>query len=115
MSFKHKFGAVRCERDALKFPSKLERAVYDQLKMLENAEKVRMVLRQIPFDLPGGTKHFVDYCVFTPQNVLFIEAKGRDLEPGRLKRKLVESLYSLDIHVVKTIGQLHEVLEKHGR
>jgi len=61
MAIKHKFGAVRCERNGIKFPSILERSVFDRLKLWEKAGKVRMIMRQALFDMPGGVKHYVDF------------------------------------------------------
>ncbi len=110
----HKFGAVACERDDIRFPSKLERGCYDWLQILQREGLIRMFLRQVPFDLPGGSKHFVDYCVFTKENVLFLEAKGRDLSMGKMKRKQVESLFDVDIHVVKSAGELDSCIRDHG-
>jgi len=106
---KHKFGAIACERDNIKFPSKLERACYDRLKLLQKAGEIRMFLMQIPFRLPSG-KHVVDFAVFTEFEVFFIEAKGRDLALGRLKRQSVEAIYDVDIRVVKSAKEIDRVL-----
>ena len=111
--FKHKYGAVRCERDDIKFPSKLERDCYDWLQILKDQGKIRLFLRQIPFDLPGKSKHSVDFCVFTEENVLFVEAKGRDLAMGKLKRKQVEDLYPVDIHIAKSVSDLNKIIAKY--
>lgn len=111
---KHKFGAVTCERDNIRFPSKLERACYDTLKEMKRQGKIRMFLRQVPFDIPGAAKHVIDYCIFTKESVIFVEAKGRDLPLGKLKRKQTEELYDIDVYVVKNIGELHEVVQTHG-
>jgi len=109
---RHKYGAISCERDSIKFPSKLERACYDYLKELQNAGSIRMFLRQIRFDLLGGGKHIVDYCLFTEENVVFIEAKGRDLPLGKLKRKSAEALYDVDIHIAKKVSDIDDILKK---
>jgi hypothetical protein len=114
MGIKHKFGAVRCDRNGIKFPSQLERACFDYLMTLKDKKKIRMFLRQIPFDIPGPAKHVIDYCIFTSENVIFVEAKGRDLPMGKLKRKQVEELFDIDIHVVKNIGELDEVVQING-
>ena len=109
-NLKHKFGATACERNSIKFPSKLERSCYDWLIGMKKRGKIRMFLRQIPFDLPGGSKHFVDFCIFTETDVLFVEAKGRDLPVGKLKRKQAEELYDVDIHVVTEPQQLEKLI-----
>ena len=110
--FKHKYCAVRCERGAIKFPSLLERAVYDRLKWWESAGKLRMVLRQTLFDLPGGVKHFVDFQVFTDEEVLFVEAKGRDLETGKMKRLMCEEICGIEIHVVKCVHDVDKLVAR---
>jgi hypothetical protein len=109
---KHKFKAIACERDGLKFPSKLERKCYDTLKSLQNQGKIRMILRQVPFDLPG-CKHTIDFCVFTSENVVFIESKGRDLPMGKLKRKQVEEVYQINIHVAKDPKDIYLILDSY--
>lgn len=37
---KHKFGAIPCERNGKKFPSKLERRYYDKLQILQKTGEV---------------------------------------------------------------------------
>lgn len=111
---KHKYGAIACERDGIKFPSKLERNCFDKLKSLQNQGKIRMLIRQIPFDLPGGFKHVVDFCVFTAEHVLFIESKGRDLPIGKLKRLQVEELNDIPIYVVKDSSEIEKIIRENG-
>lgn len=108
---KHKFGAIACERNGVKFPSKLERACYDVLKSLEKNGKIRMFLRQIPFDIPGNAKHVVDFMVFTKNDILFLESKGRDLAQGKLKRKQVEQIYDIEVHVVRESCEIYAILK----
>ena len=111
---RHKFGAIKCERNGIKFPSKLERACYDLLLILQKRGDIRMFLRQVAFDIPGSAKHVVDFGVFTEESVLFIEAKGRDLPMGKLKRKQVEELFDIDVHVAKTPSELKTIVETFG-
>jgi hypothetical protein len=105
----HKYGAKRCEYDGIKFPSKLEKNIYVELREMEKQGFIRFVLRQIPFDLDHGV-HRVDFAVFTKDQVLFIEAKGRDLESGKHKRLCVEKRYSIPIFVVKSKKDLEELM-----
>ena len=107
---KHKYGAIACERDGRKFPSKLERSVYDRLKLLQKAGEIRFFLMQVPFHLPQG-KHVVDFCVFTDEHVIFLESKGRDTPLGKLKRETTENLYDIDIHVVKNALEIDKHLD----
>lgn len=110
-TIKHKFNAVRCESDGIKFPSLLERSCYLKLKQMKKDGRILFFLRQVPFDLPGKSKHVIDYCIFTEENVIFIEAKGRDLPMGKLKRSQVSELYNIEIFVVKNASELNEVVQ----
>lgn len=105
---KHKYGAIKCEFNGIKFSSKLEQHCYAILKNHQDKKEILFFLRQIPFDLPGNIRHFVDFQVFTPNSVIFFEAKGRDLYAGKMKRKQVENIYKIPIHV---INQPYEIIE----
>jgi hypothetical protein len=107
--FKHKFGAIRCERDHIKFPSKLERSVYDVLIRRKDEGAVVLLLRQIGLDLPGGYKHVVDFLVFTEDDCLFVEAKGKDLAEGKRKRIQCEAIYGIVIHVVTKPEEIYRL------
>ena len=101
---KHKFGAVACERDQIKFPSRLERRYYDQLKLRQEAGDVLFFLRQTPFHLPGGVKYVCDFQVFLSSgDIEFIDTKGRDTALSKAKRKMVEDLYPIKIKIVTKV------------
>lgn len=107
---RHKFGAIACERDGLRFPSLLERDCYNVLVSLREKKQILFFLRQIPFDLPGPYIHRIDYCVFSPDEVFFIESKGRDLPLGKMKREQVESIYKIVVHVVKKATEIYKLI-----
>lgn len=94
---KHKFNAKRCESDGKKFPSQLEKNSYLRLKHHQEKGNILFFLRQIPIDLPGNNRHVVDFLIFTPKNVIFLECKGRDLPMGRLKRTQAEEILNVKI------------------
>lgn len=94
---KHKFHAKRCEVDGKKFPSQLEKNCYLRLKSHQEKGTILFFLRQVPIDLPGNTKHIVDFLIFTPKTVIFLECKGRDLPMGKLKRTQAEELLNIKI------------------
>lgn len=101
---RHKYKAVRCEADGIKFPSKLERAYYYHLKRLQASGEVLFFLRQVSFDLPGKIKYVCDFQVFWSNGeISFIDTKGKDTPMSRDKRKQVEALYPLNIEVVSKI------------
>lgn len=100
----HKFGAVKCEREGIKFPSKLERRFYDKLQMLKEKGEVLFFLRQPAFDLPGGVRYFADFQVFWADGTVdFIDTKGRDTTISAAKRKMVEDLYPVEIKIVSRV------------
>lgn len=108
MRLRHKFNAKRCETDNIKFPSKLERDCYLALKQLQKEGKILFFLRQIGFDLPA-TRYHVDFEVFYPDEVKFVESKGIDLEAGRLRRMQAEELYGIKIHVVTKPSMIYQL------
>lgn len=101
---RHKFGAIRCERDGKSFPSKLEARYYDKLRLLQNNGQVLFFLRQIPFDLPGKIKYVCDFQVFYSNGeISFVDTKGKDTALSQTKRKMVEELYPVTIEIVSKI------------
>jgi len=101
---KHKFGAIRCERNGFKFPSKLERSYYDKLKSLEKRGSVLFFLMQTAFHLPGNIKYLVDFTIFwCDGQVTFVDTKGIDTPISKLKRKQVETIYPIKIDVVRKV------------
>lgn len=101
---RHKFGAVKCERDGRKFPSKLEGRYYDSLKIRQKSGEVLFFLSQVPFHLPGGVKYVCDFQVFLSDgSIEFIDTKGRDTPLSIAKRRIVESLYPIQIKIVEKI------------
>ncbi len=101
---RHKFGAVSCERDQKKFPSRLERRYYDQLKIRQASGEVVFFLRQIGFEIGGGVKYICDFQVFLSDGTVeFIDTKGRDTAMSIAKRKIVEDLYPVEIKIVTKV------------
>jgi hypothetical protein len=107
---KNKYGAKRCAYENINFPSRLEMLCYIAIKSQQDRGIVSLILRQVPFDLPGGAKHNVDFMAVTSKGNIFIEAKGRDLALGKLKRQQVEELYKITIYVVKTPAQILKII-----
>ena len=95
---KHKFNAVRCEEDGIKFASKKERKRYLELKNLQRASNISFFLRQTPMHLSGGVKYVCDYQVFWADGtVTFEDVKGMRTPMYKLKKKQVEALYPIII------------------
>lgn len=96
----HKFGAVRTERDGQTFDSKAEARYWDRLMLAKAAGEVVMVLRQVPFHLPGGVKYVCDFQVFHASGVVeFVDVKGVQTESFKAKKRMVEALYPVTIEV----------------
>lgn len=99
---RHKFGAVQCKEDGIKFSSKGERRYYNKLKLMQEAGEVVFFLRQTPFHLPGNSKYVVDFTVFYANGtVSFVDYKGMETESFRLKKRQVEEIYGIKLEIVK--------------
>lgn len=101
-----KYKAVPTVVDGIRFDSKAEAEYYKILIGEQLLGLVEYFIRQVQFDLPGGYKHRVDFLVFYPrkighQDYWFIEIKGKDIGTGKLKRKQVEEIYGIKIHVMR--------------
>lgn len=111
---KHKYGATPKKVDGINFPSKLEAQVYIKLKSLQDDGKILFFIRQPPFDLPGNSIHRVDFLTFTQTEAIFVEVKGRDLPMGKMKRRQVEAIYGIHIHVVRKVSELNNIFGSSG-
>lgn len=99
---RHKFKAKATENDGIKFISRLESRWYSIIKDMQDSGEVLFFLRQVPFHLPGGVTYRADFMLFfTDGRVEVWEAKGFPTPEWVIKKKLVESLYPIEIKVVK--------------
>jgi hypothetical protein len=97
-----KMGNIITIVDGIRYHSKAEGRYAANLNNLVKAGAIKFYLRQIGFDLPGHSRHFVDFLIFYPDGTWkFVEAKGRDLPLGKLKRRQVEELYGIKVEVIK--------------
>jgi len=97
----NKFHAQQTEADGIKFHSKKEARYFRELQARQHMGEIKFFLMQVPFRLPGNVKHYLDFMAVRPDGQIeYIEAKGRDLPMGKLKRKQVEELYGIKIVVV---------------
>jgi len=98
---RHKFNAKPAVRDGYKFASTKEAKYYDELILWQKAGVVLFFLRQVPFHLPGNVTYRVDFQVFMEDGTIrFIDVKGYRTDIYILKKKLVESLYPIEIEEV---------------
>lgn len=97
---KHKFNAKPTEAYGIRFDSKHEAAVYHELMLAQKAGEVVMVLRQVPFHLPGGVTYRCDFQIFWKDGTVeFRDAKGYETPEFKAKKKMVEALYPVEIHL----------------
>lgn len=97
---KHKYNAQPTVVSGIRFDSKKEANHFSLLKKAQKSGALKMFLRQVPFDLPGGAKYKLDFLEFWHEEIIFTEIKGLDLPIGRLKRKQVEEIYGIKITII---------------
>ncbi len=60
-----KYGNKKVTVDGMKFDSQHEAAVYQDLMARVKAGDLKVVCRQVPFDLPGGIRYIADFVAIT--------------------------------------------------
>lgn len=100
--WKSKYGNQRVEVDGMKFDSKHEAAVYQQLLMRVKAGELRAVIRQVKFDLPGGIAYIADFVAIRPDFFIdgVYDAKSAATKQNRVyinKKKQMQALYGIEI------------------
>jgi len=101
---KHKFGAIATKADGINFPSRLEAKYFEHLKMMKKSGELVMFLRQPKFDLGGGCTYSADFLEFHKDGTCrVVDCKGVLTKEFIMKKKIVESLYPIEIEVVKNI------------
>jgi len=89
MRLRHKYGAVKVERDGFTFDSKKEGRRYDDLLLLKRSGDVVMFLHQVPFRMPG-TKYVADFLVFWKDGSVTVEdVKGMKTDTYKLKKRMM--------------------------
>jgi hypothetical protein len=102
-----KYHAIRTEVDGFIFASKAEARRYGELKLLEYQKEIRQLELQPSFDLlvRGGKKvgkykaDFRYYDVFKKAWVIE-DVKGVKTPVYKLKKKIVEAVYGIEIKEV---------------
>lgn len=101
---KSKYGNVRAEYKDMRFDSQLE-ADYCKYLDNQNDDKLLYYLRQVPFHLPGGVIYRVDFMEVwnIAEDVLikYTDTKGYMTAQSKMKIKMTESLYPVNINIVK--------------
>lgn len=87
--------------DGIRFDSKREARLYEQLKLQREAGSVDYFLRQVPIHLPDGTRYVCDFLVFYPdKSHRYLDAKGHKTAVFKLKKRGVEHHYPIEIECV---------------
>lgn len=99
-----KYGNQRTEIDGKKFDSKHEAEVYGALMLRRRAGELRVVLRQVSFDLPGGIRYIADFCTVDSEGRFeVLDAKSEATRKNRTyinKRKQMLSEWGIEIREV---------------
>ncbi len=100
MAIYHKFKATPTIRDGRRFASKKEAKRYGELKHLQEAGEVLFFLSQVslPLSDSGKVKYVCDFLIFwTNGSVTFEDVKGFRTPQYKMKKKLVEERYPIEI------------------
>lgn len=100
-----KYGNHRVEMDGMKFDSNHEANVYLELMLRVRIGELKCVLRQVPFDLPGGIRYFADFVTVRPDMSIegVYDAKSTATKQNRVyinKKKQMQACWGIEIREV---------------
>ena len=100
-----KYGNHRVEINGIRFDSKHEAETWLKLQARVKDGELKYVLRQTPFDLPGGIRYIADFVAVTADGVIegVYDAKSEVTKKNRTyinKKKQIKALYGIDIKEV---------------
>lgn len=96
-----KYKNKRVERDGKKFDSIREADAYSELVLRRAAGEIKLILRQVPFDLPGGIRYFADFCIIDKEGKFrVLDAKGAKTRVYINKKKQLKAIWGIDIEEV---------------
>ena len=102
---KSKYGNERVEVSGRKFDSRHEARVWEIMELRVKAGELAYVLRQVPFELPGGIRYFADFVAVAPDGRIegVYDAKSEITRKNRVyinKRKQIKEIYGIEIKEV---------------
>lgn len=102
---RQKYGNQRVEVDGIKFDSKHEAAVYQELMLRVRAGELKTVCRQVKFDLPGGIVYIADFVAIRPDLSIegVYDAKSEATQKNRVyinKKKQMKACWGIEIREV---------------
>jgi hypothetical protein len=87
--------------DGIRFDSKREAKAWADLMALKRTGEITMVLRQVPFHLPGGTIYRTDFLAFYADGTFrVLDAKGVETATFKIKKREVEAVYPIKIETI---------------
>jgi hypothetical protein len=102
MKPRHKFNAKPVEQNGRRYASKAEARYAQGLEWRKRAGEVVFWLEQVGIHLPGKTRYVVDFVIFEASGeVRFVDVKGMETDTFRMKKRMVEELYPIEIEVTK--------------
>jgi hypothetical protein len=102
MPARSKYNARRTEVDGITFHSRREAKRYAELKLMERAGEIRDLILQPEYPVVvGADKHvctyIADFAYKHGARLMVEDCKGFRTPTYRLKKKLVEALYGIEI------------------
>jgi hypothetical protein len=101
-----KHGNTRTEVNGYTFASRLEADRYRELVVLRQSGQVAWFIRQVPFDVAPGVVYRADFLVVcnldgsARQEVHVEETKGHLTDTARVKLRVVEERYGIQIRIL---------------
>ena len=110
---KSKYRNKSVEIDGIKFHSTKEGKFYSELKIKKTLGEIKDFQMQVCYDIKINNIHianyFLDFLVIFPNNIIeYIDVKGKDkvsnkwikTDVFKLKKKLVEAIYGINIKMM---------------
>ncbi len=102
---RQKYGNKRVEVDGIRFDSKHEANIYQQLMYRVRAGELKTVCRQVKFDLPGGIVYIADFVAIRPDMSIeaVYDAKSPATKQNRVyinKKKQMKACCGIEIKEV---------------
>lgn len=97
-----KYGNHRVEINGMKFDSKAEAGAYVLLNQRVRDGELKVLLRQVSFDLPGGIRYVADFVTIRPDMTVeaVIDVKSTATRKNRVyinKKKQMKAVWGIEI------------------
>lgn len=104
---KNKYRAVKVKLDGYTFDSKREAAVYQELKILKRAGKIKELVVHPEYDLMAGFgivgQYEADFSFFDNEQDRYrvVDVKGFDTPLSKWKRRHLKAQEGIEVEIVK--------------